>query len=301
MPTSIEPLSPFEANSADVPFAVALPMPLEDVVEIDDNAPSPSAPSAPSSRMCILAAPSTLSAGYTFTAQVDGIDFVVTIPEGGVTEGQQFQVPYPTRSAAAVPVPPVSQPQHTHPPQPTPTATDQPAPAGGYWRDDLCDCFGVFCNCMFWNAWLCTPVLYGQLMQRLHLNPCGIPSSSPNNNESCYTKHTCVILVWIWVIFLILEFALVGVEASRYVWYVFAPFFWIVFMNTRYHYRRRYNIHVSSFECCDGRCNDFLCGVFCHCCVAIQLARHTHDHHDYPYQCCSTTGLSANAPSIVIV
>jgi len=52
--------------------------------------------SSPSDRrMCTVVAPATLEAGFVFEATVDGIDFSVTVPEGGVVEGQRFQVPYP--------------------------------------------------------------------------------------------------------------------------------------------------------------------------------------------------------------
>jgi Cys-rich protein (TIGR01571 family) len=270
MPTSIEP--PLETSSVAVPFAEA------ERVEVD------------SPQLCTLVAPSTLSAGYTFTAQVDGIDFLVTVPKGGITEGQQFQVPYPARREGThTNLNPVTQSGATvsvlQPPQ---TPGDELAPMG-HWRDELCDCFGVFCNGMFWNALLCTPVIYGQLMQRLHLNAIGFPSKNENY------KYTFMVLLIIWAIFLI--FCAAGI--AKYVFYIFTFFMWAVFTNTRYHYRKRYNIQVSSCECCDGAMNDFCCGLFCSCCVAIQLSRHTHDYHQYPYQCCAKTGLSVNAPEIV--
>jgi Cys-rich protein (TIGR01571 family) len=275
--------------------------PLEtDVVAVaveddDDGGGSSHQASFENTKMCTVVAPSTLSAGYTFTAQVDGIDFVVAVPEGGVAEGQHFQVPYPREGTYANHHQEVSHGQS----QPTPmvavaqppqnqNAGDELAPMG-HWRDELCDCFGVICNGMFWNALICTPVIYGQLMQRLHLNAIGLPSE----NESY--KRTFMILVIVWVVFLV--FCAAGI--ARFVFYLFSFFMWAVFTNTRYYYRQRYNISVSSCECCDGRFNDFCCGLFCSCCVAIQLSRHTHDHRRYPYQCCAPTGLSVNAPEIV--
>jgi hypothetical protein len=44
--------------------------------------------------------------------------------------------------------------------------------------------------------------------------------------------------------------------------------------------------------------DDCCCAFWCDCCVVIQLARHTHDHRDYPYQLCTTTGLDRNDPEV---
>ena len=89
-------------------------------------------------KTCTVVAPQTLDAGYTFNAQVDGIDFVVTVPEGGVTEGQAFEVPYPSKTGATNATP----------------ATNATASAGstekitGRWRNDLCSCCDVIGNGM---------------------------------------------------------------------------------------------------------------------------------------------------------
>ena len=96
-------------------------------------------------KTCTVVAPQTLEAGYTFNANVDGIDFVVTVPAGGVTEGQAFQVPYPSKSGA------------TNANQ----ATTTTASAGssekvtGRWRNDLCSCFDVIGNGMVRSAFSC--------------------------------------------------------------------------------------------------------------------------------------------------
>ena len=42
-----------------------------------------------------VVAPATLAEGYSFEAIVDGRMFIVMVPEGGVKEGQEFEVPYP--------------------------------------------------------------------------------------------------------------------------------------------------------------------------------------------------------------
>ena len=39
-------------------------------------------------------APATLAEGYKFDVMVDDEPFTITIPPGGVVEGQEFDVPY---------------------------------------------------------------------------------------------------------------------------------------------------------------------------------------------------------------
>jgi hypothetical protein len=38
-----------------------------------------------------------LAKGFAFEATVDGNTFVVVFPEGGIKEGQEFEVPYPLK------------------------------------------------------------------------------------------------------------------------------------------------------------------------------------------------------------
>ena len=82
---------------------------------------------------------------------MDGIDFVVTVPEGGVTEGQPFQVPYPDSSApSATEAANVETPATNTATAPTTTATGSAANhvITGRWRNDLCSCFDMFGNGM---------------------------------------------------------------------------------------------------------------------------------------------------------
>jgi Cys-rich protein (TIGR01571 family) len=218
--------------------------------------------------MVSVVAPSTLAAGYTFTAQVDGKEFVVTVPEGGVTEGQSFQVPYPAGITSAAG-----------------KKDDLGAPTGR-WRDGCFDCFDVFCKLLFWQGWCCSPFLYGQLAQRLGLNYCGQPGGGSN---------TCKTISMTFVIYYCL--CLIGLG------FFVLPFFfvWIIIlgMNTRFNYRKKYEIPATCFNCCDGMLDDCMCAWLCECCTGIQMARHTHPEAQYPYQCCTETGLPANAPGIV--
>jgi Cys-rich protein (TIGR01571 family) len=238
--------------------------------------------------MVAVVAPSTLQAGYTFNAQVDGKDFVVTVPEGGVTEGQQFEVPYP-RSAMVGPLfasggavagsagdVPLQEQQE-----------DQDV-IKGMWRKDLLDCFAVLCNGMFWMSWCCNPIIFGQVMERMKLDAFGRVETGK--------KGTCSIVTTVFLIYLF--FCLLGF--GIFLWPFFFVYTMLAFSNARYAYRKHYDIKPSLCDGCEGRMDDCCCIFWCGCCVGIQLARHTHDEGQYPYSCCSTTGISESAPEIVV-
>lgn len=96
-------------------------------------------------------APSTLSAGYTFEASYNGVTFPVVVPEGGVTKGQRFIVPFAPPTAEAV-------------------AVDASSIPVGAWRDSLWNCcaFGP-CHPHFLNGWFCRSLLIGQLLTRMKM------------------------------------------------------------------------------------------------------------------------------------
>jgi Cys-rich protein (TIGR01571 family) len=250
---------------------------VEPPIAVAVDVPSSSSTTKPST--CTVVAPSTLAAGYTFPANVDGIDFVVTVPEGGVTEGQAFQVPYPNNRNQGV---------ASSSTGPTTATNGSFTVPEGHWRSDLCDCGEIILDPLFWMGLCCTPVLLGQVMQRFKLNACGIPRNYQN---------TCAIMVVLWVIFLALFFGFTN-EVSGWLAFLWFIFMIIAFTNTRYQYRYKYNIPPSNCHGCDGKLDDCCCSVWCHCCVVIQLARHTHDHREYPYQCCTLIGLDRNDPEV---
>ena len=45
--------------------------------------------------MMEVVAPATLSEGYTFDVDIEGTTTSVTVPKGGVEEGQSFTIPMP--------------------------------------------------------------------------------------------------------------------------------------------------------------------------------------------------------------
>lgn len=247
----------------------------------------------PKPTTCTVFAPATLSVGYTFPAQVDGIDFIVTVPEGGVIEGQAFQVPYPSPTAVS----PTSRPTSVMPSSttnmvtPLELATSHPIPTGK-WRNDIWDCCEVVHTGMFWQALCCTPILLGQILTRNHLNPLGLP-------HDCSISY-CSLFTGIWMVCLILLLLeVVGVIPFVFVLFVWPFAITVVTAMTRFVIRRKYHIPIKCCTGFDGSCDDMCCGVWCACCVSIQMARHTHPHNDFPYDCCSPTGLAPGTTETV--
>lgn len=77
--------------------------------------------------------------GYTFEAETNGQVFTVTVPIGGVEEGQKFSVPFPSGQDGYSGV---ARPRSSVP--------------GGHWKDDVCACCGLgLCHTVLWNTWCC--------------------------------------------------------------------------------------------------------------------------------------------------
>ncbi|KAL7502198.1 hypothetical protein ACHAXN_000611 [Cyclotella atomus] len=119
-------------------------------------------------------APATLSAGYTFEASYNSVTFPVTVPQGGVTEGQRFIVPFlpPTAVAKAVPM-----------------QSDAAIPTGA-WRDSLWNCcaFGP-CHSHFLNSWFCRSVLIGQLLTRMKMDWLGSLQRRNDGNDDAERNY----------------------------------------------------------------------------------------------------------------
>ena len=77
--------------------------------------------------------------------------------------------------------------------------------------------------------------------------------------------------------------------------FIVAAFSVFLLTKTRKHIRGKYGIPEKR---CAG-CEDFCCALWCQCCTAAQLARHTADYDTYAGLCCSETGVPKHAPAIV--
>jgi hypothetical protein len=141
-------------------------------------------------------------------------------------------------------------------------------------------------------AFCCTPITSAQLLTRMGLDWLGQPGSPEK------VANTFGIVLGIFIAFLVFNF-----------WVPFVGIIFIIYglvygTRLRKIMRTKYDVPASCFgdaSCCgDAGCwDDCCCTFWCGCCTTIQMARQTHDEEQYPYQCCTSTGLPLNAPSIV--
>ena len=152
-------------------------------------------------------------------------------------------------------------------------------------------------------------ILAAQIFQRAKLNWFGSPR--PNGGY----ENTCTVMTIISVVVLVLTSALStmalvidgynlvtpsGFEiASVAISNCFLIYMLISITRVRNLFRRRYEIPGTC--CCDGCIDDLCCIYFCSCCSIIQMHRHTHDEHRYSYDIFSETGLTSDAPELMIV
>jgi Cys-rich protein (TIGR01571 family) len=238
---------------------------------------------SPNPTMCRVVAPATLAGGFSFEATVDGIDFMVVVPEGGVIQGQAFQVPYPVPA-----VPPMAvalTPLEIW----TPTSN---VPTGR-WRNSLWSCCQVVRTGMFWQGFFCPLLLLGQVLTRNKLNVFGMPSAAYRVTfERIVMIGVGYCLGSIALAAFVTIFPPVSAPETSLVAFGFLVIVSAIAANTRIEMRRRYQIPVECCHGCNGRCDDLCCGIWCSCCIIIQMARHTHSEVDYPYVCCTSTGLT---------
>mmetsp|Transcript_10498 Transcript_10498/g.11801 ORF Transcript_10498/g.11801 Transcript_10498/m.11801 type:complete len:295 (+) Transcript_10498:1-885(+) len=257
--------------------------------------------------MITVIAPAALQAGSTFDAEVDGKTFTVTVPEGGVGEGDDFEVPYPTITPIVV-VAATATPVGVAVPVAAVAVAEEPTIATnthlnevqafvvptGHWRYDLFDCFSSCC-CPCLMGWCCYPILMGQVMQRMKFNFFGCPNVSGNGQPPICLTYTIITVV----LFVFGAIIWGATQTFGYIiWIIWCVYMLVVFTCTRNTMRKKYNI--PPICCCGDNELDDCCSVYwCACCTAIQLARHTHDNQLYEYDMLSKTGLPQNAPEIV--
>jgi Cys-rich protein (TIGR01571 family) len=265
-----------------------------------------------------VVAPSTMNGSQMFEAHVDGIKFMVTVPENGINQGELFTVPYPTTTTTTTTTIGGESPRSL---STGPTANNNyndnnndttnvvnaygiPT-TDGRWRTDICDCCPAgncsLCCMGFW----CTPILMGQLMQRMKYNLCGVPVQPNGTGYKCVCMVISITTIFLFIPVSILYVILPSLSfVLIYGWFIYLI---IIFTCTRCSMRREYNI--KSLCCNNGDANDDCCGgmedfcivYWCSCCSAIQMIAHTHDGRQYPYNPCNQTGLDMYAPDIHIV
>jgi len=264
--------------------------------------------------MMEVIAPANLPEGYTFQVEVPSSSnnatdtennsirtFTVTVPKGGIEEGQSFSVPLPGGSDAlddSMIRPRVSIPV-------------------GHWRDgvlDICK-YGPF-HPLLWNSFCCVPIVTAQVASRLRLDWCGRPGQV---SETAGTFQFILYAVtFSWVIDRILAMIIFGTfieDDERYDYYArLDEYIWLYYVKNflslmyyvcsviflckiRKSVREKYAI--PEHKNCPSGVEDFCCAAACSCCAVAQLARHTADYDTYRGVCCSETGLPSHVPAIV--
>jgi Cys-rich protein (TIGR01571 family) len=292
-PQPVEPPPAALAQTAIETNQVAVPVELIPA-EVVGAASSVASTLASNQRLCTVIAPSTLAGGYTFPAQVDGIDFVVTVPAGGVVEGQAFSVPYPMTSRGPAELAGPMQPLSVESATPGVVMISPGEEVNGQWRNELCECCEVCANGMCLQGFFCTPLLLAQIMTRFHLNALGV--YGPLRYHQTFWWILVIWIVYIGVLFSLIDGGPVGFVVEV----LFLAFFVVIATNLRSVMRTRYDIRPECCVGCDGVLDDFCCVIWCWPCTTIQMARHTHDTYTYPYHCCTTTGLSGDAPVLIV-
>lgn len=254
---------------------------------------------------------SSLLLGYQFQAISNGVPFTVTVPPGGVKEGQTFSVPFPLEDQVIVA-------------ESTPMmggkgdeGDDLDLMPHGAWKDGLCDCFKFgICHPSLWNACCCPLVLAGQVLTRLHRNWLSIP------DESSY-KNTTKIMLALTILYVVVcstltpkqdqelqvtpegDYVVVDVGEPSPIWQVvlyhvcgitFALFSIYTVIKARAAVREKYRIPETS---CIGM-EDCCCAFWCGCCTVAQVARHTANYEQRRALCCSETGLPKQPPVLVV-
>ena len=262
-----------------------------------------------------LISPANLPAGYQFVAYFGQRQVVVEVFQPVVT-GQRFQAMV-VRENATSKHRLRAQPGHFIP--------------YGRWRDALWDCFrhGV-CHPVVCLACWCSPLLLAQVMSRVGLNVWGtaeeeIPvktfSGDDDNHEKTArwsvfrTLSTVFAVHFVLIETLLSAVVMIQIHARREGRITVVPT-WAFMMlavraicrsalllyvlvtsyRTRQAIRRRYGIPEQHLEC---GMEDIAVTLACQPCSVAQMARHTADYDTYDAMCCTSTGLSAYAPSWV--
>jgi Cys-rich protein (TIGR01571 family) len=288
--------------------------------------------------MIQVKAPATLSEGYKLDVQVGPRTFTVTIPAGGVQEGQSFQVPLPGGGDTDL-----SQLQ---------TAVARIAVPTGQWRDGICDCFNNgICHTMLLNSIFCHSIALAQIMTRFKLNLLASPIEMRHGAREAARITFKVILAWTLVAvgfrfflfprvivplnshiekqsiyepmleqYLVVERRVINDGAlgvlkffkhvGDFLHYsmLIAVIFWMT--RTRAYIRQKYGIPVQ--YCKTGpvvnasgvsnngcKIEDCCLSTFCACCTVSQMARHTMEYDTYHGTCCTPTGVRDSVPDIV--
>lgn len=142
----------------------------------------------------LVIAPATLEEDFTFDVTLGGKHgdrpFTVTVPKGGVKDGEEFEIPYPGSDEEPSVYSEVGDDDDVEK-QTLPcrsssrdmaydddAATEDSVTGApiGRWRNHLFGCCDVVTQATFWTGLFCAPVLIAQLVTRLDLSYKGHPA-----------------------------------------------------------------------------------------------------------------------------
>jgi len=243
-----------------------------------------------------VVSPATLPEGYKFDAQMGETTLTVTVPKGGVEEGQKFSVPFPQGSTS------VDESLLHH-------RINVPV---GQWKDGFFSCFrNGLCHAMLCNSFFCPLVANAQIMTRLQLNW----NTKPGNQME--TQRTFPIILYIVISFFILDRILIYSELAllssagygeltagsmilacirNIIELIYLVYQVYTIMQTRKFLRSKYAI--PSVYCSENT-EDFCCALCCSCLTVAQMGRHTTDYDTYHSTCCTKTGLPEHISAII--
>jgi len=243
---------------------------------------------SPRTTMVNVIAPATLPEGYTFEAIISDRTFTVTVPPGGVTEGQTFLAPLPPNEEDNGP---------------------RVVVQTGRWKDGLLGCFNAgICHPHLCCALWCTQISMAQVMKRMKLTWLGEPGEDHSTSNTFKIVMTIVVAYFIYSVSLDAvspsllnpdadeEEQSPAIAAAKLIGsLLFVTYSIYSLCKTRQSVREKF--HIPEEHCCG--CEDLCCSLFCSCCTAAQMARHTGEYETYPGMCCTETGLPSNAPAVV--
>ena len=268
------------------PAAAARTVPKKSVESFSMDRPAPKAESTKQGKVIRLVAPKDLPEDYSLDVTIEGKNYTIAVPKGGVCAGEEFDIPHPGTRDSLKESGSNDTDDDTASKIPHRERDSLGAPFGR-WRYPLCACCDVVTQATFWMALCCTPVFIAQLLTRLKLNWKG-QKDTPEEVSLSYNK-------------IVLTFIVVVAFGNLPVVGFFIIFLYIVGLllwtgrNLRKSIRERYNIPPSL----PGPIDDCCCMLVCCCCSGIQMSRQTHNDKEYPGSCCTPTGLDLDAPEMV--
>lgn len=265
-----------------------------------------------------VVAPCDLKAGYELTVEVQGIPFLVEVPEGGVEVGDRFIA----RVIKKLDKRDADDDEESGDLLSIDASSSKASIPVGEWRDGLFNCFtyGWF-HMSFCLAFWCSPLALGQVMTRLNLDGFARPKTNHKLGYRDVDFSPFHIMAFVFGTFILVDNVLsiltiprISAAATSFDeygqtiyttseipgWVIFFLlcrdilrilfFVYVVTMAIKTRKRLRQSYEIPD-ECCRGG-EDFCYSFFCNSCSVSQMMRHTTDYYVEEPKCCSKTGVA---------